>query len=270
MTETLLSFGLGKFLVGVTKYCPTSEAIAERVMRVGGTKDPHVEGVLALKPDLVIANREENAYAPIKFLADRGLVIWVTFPTTVKQAIEDLWMVARIFDRHLEEAQRLTRLENTLRQSRQAEIASRRRYFCPIWHVENEEQGIYWVTFNGQTYAHDVLKICGGINIFATRERRYPLAADLGERSSEETAGRDVRYPRVSPREVVLGSPELILLPSEPFPFGQKHADRIGEILAETPAAKHREIYPIDGRLIAWHGLRIRSALNTLPGYFLR
>ena len=80
------------------------------------------------------------------------------------------------------------------------------------------------MTFNADTYAHDLLRICGGENVFAERERQYPLKADLGEAEPmlpmiRASAGRDTRYPRVTMEEVEAAQPDVILLPSEPFQF---------------------------------------------------
>ena len=87
------------------------------------------------------------------------------------------------------------------------------------------------MTFNAETYAHDLLRVCGGENVFAERERQFPLKADLGEAEplapdDPRVAGRDTRYPRVTLAEVEAAQPDVILLPSEPFPFLETaHAD---------------------------------------------
>src|SRR5690606_26072183 len=91
------------------------------------------------------------------------------------------------------------------------------KVFAPIWYNP-------LMTVNAQTYVHDVIRICGGTNVFAERERRYPLAADLGESEpyspdDSRVQGRDTRYPRITLAEVEAAQPDVILLPSEPFHF---------------------------------------------------
>jgi ABC-type hemin transport system substrate-binding protein len=65
--------------------------------------------------------------------------------------------------------------------------------------------------------------------------------------------------------EIIAAQPDAILLPDEPFAFSENHAQRIAELLAETPAGRRGCIYPIDGSLITWHGTRLARALRELP-----
>ena len=124
------------------------------------------------------------------------------------------------------------------------------------------------MTFNHQTYASDVLRLSGGENIFADRQRLYPLEADLGGATPEDPGERDTRYPRVKLDEILAANPELILLPSEPFSFNEAHRLRINETLAETQAVQSGEVYLVDGSLITWHGTRLARALQVLPSLF--
>ena len=84
------------------------------------------------------------------------------------------------------------------------------------------------MTIHGDTFISDMLDLVGAQNVFADRERRYPLAADLGKAkplSPEKVGARDVRYPRVTMDEVNARAPELVLLPDEPHPFSEADAD---------------------------------------------
>ncbi len=64
------------------------------------------------------------------------------------------------------------------------------------------------MTFNQDTYMSDVLRMFGGVNVFADRERQYPLEADLGLGKPEPPGERDTRYPRVTAAEVIAAQPE--------------------------------------------------------------
>jgi len=108
----------------------------------------------------------------------------------------------------------------------------------------------------------------GGENIFYTRERRYPMAADLGEDEPETAGDRDTRYPRVTRSEIIAGNPELILLPSEPFPYTEMHREEVLSLLRETAAVRSGQVYLVDGSLITWHGTRLARALQELPDLF--
>lgn len=88
MSESLFDLGMGEHLVGVTEYC-IYPLEARALLKVGGTKDVQVNEVLRLSPDLVIANQEENSKEIIEELAER-VNVWLTFPKTVRQVLNDL------------------------------------------------------------------------------------------------------------------------------------------------------------------------------------
>jgi len=113
-----------------------------------------------------------------------------------------------------------------------------------------------------------VLRIFNGINIFANRERRYPLEAELGLVEAELAGDRDTRYPRVRFGEIIEAKPDLILLPGEPYPYGANEAAEMMELLAQTPAAKAGRVFTLDGSLITWTGTRLARALEELPALF--
>ncbi len=69
ITETLFALGAGERVVGVTDYCTHPPEEVARVAKVGGTKDPHLEVILQLAPDLVILNDEENRREDFTWLA---------------------------------------------------------------------------------------------------------------------------------------------------------------------------------------------------------
>ena len=266
VTESLFELDLGDRLLGVTDFCLPPPGAAERLTRVGGTRNPNTEAVIGLQPDLVIANMEENSKAAVEALEGAGLKVWVTFPRTVQQALEVLWTLIGLF-RVKEPAAKIKALEISLEWTERAVQEQRPvRLFCPIWIGEREPPGTWLMTFNQDTYAHDLLARCGGENVFADRVRRYPLEADLGLAEAEDPGERDTRYPRVTLEEIRQGAPEVILFPSEPYQFDQAQVQSLAEQLAETPAVQSGRIHPIDGSLITWHGTRLGRALAELPG----
>jgi len=263
MTQSLIDLGAAEALVGVTDYCPLPAA-ASAVDRVGGPRDFSPETVAGLNPDLVIADQEENSRQGVEALEAAGLSVWLTFPKSVEQVIQLLHTIVRLFRLQQAMAQ-IQVLEVTLDWMRRADT-SHRRVFCPIW-FEAASDGPWWMTFNADTYAHDVLRWCGGHNVFAERQRRYPLEADLGRGGAEAPLERDVRYPRVTLAEIVGAAPEVILLPDEPFTFAQSHEAELVSLLGETPAVRSGRVHRVDGTLIAWPGTRTARALAELPSY---
>jgi ABC-type Fe3+-hydroxamate transport system substrate-binding protein len=188
-------------------------------------------------------------------------LVWVTFPETVKQAIDLLWEITRRFNIPMQ-GHRLAALEKVYEwTAAAAENSAPVRVFCPIWRGDD-----WWMTVNGDTYVSDLLSVCGGDNVFAARQGRYPLEADPA--SPAEAAlpgdGSDTCYPRVTLDEIRAARPEVILLPSEPYAFGQMEAD-FWTAQTELPAAQNRRIHLVDGSLLTWHGTRLAKALQELP-----
>lgn len=270
VTESLFDLGLGNRLVGVTDYCIHPASGVAGLARIGGPKNPNVDRIVALKPDMVIANREENLEPDVIALEAAGLKVWVTFPQTAREAMDILWVLVRVFDVP-REAIKLRALEQCLQWTVQAaRSAPRVRVFCPVWRDTRNHPPAWWMTINRQTYAHDVLENCGGENVFAERERRYPLAAELGGTDPPADApnpveGRDTRYPRVTPDEIRQAAPEVILLPSEPYAFDESDEALVLDAFAGTPAVRAGHVHRVDGSLITWHGTRLAKALAELP-----
>jgi ABC-type Fe3+-hydroxamate transport system substrate-binding protein len=265
LTESLFDLGAGDRLVGITDYCRPPQAEEARMERIGGTKAPDVDAIVQLEPDLVLANKEENGRKSVEMLIDSGLAVWLTFPRSVQEAMDVLRGMVDLL-RIPQAAARLDKLQESLDQTTKAALQERKRVFCPIWEEDHPRVGTWWMTFNRETYCHDLLAHCGGLSVFANRERRIPLEADLGLAEPEAAPDQDTRYPRVTAGEVVLAAPEVILLPSEPYAFGEPDIESIHRALEDTPAARTGNIHLVDGSLITWHGTRLALALAELPG----
>ena len=82
-TETLCRLGLADALVGVTVYCVEPREVVATKTRIGGEKNPDLDKIRALAPDLVIANIEENLREHVATLRGWGIPVWVTYPRTV-------------------------------------------------------------------------------------------------------------------------------------------------------------------------------------------
>lgn len=265
ITETLFDLNLGKRVIGVTEYCVYPADGVAHLPKVGGTKNPSIEQIVALRPELVIANQEENRKEDVEALQAAGIAVWVTFPKTVRDAMNLIWNIMHLFNEQ-SMAARIQLIERTLdwlegiAEARDHQVG-KCKVFAPIWYDP-------LMTFNADTFAHDLLRICGGVNIFAERERRYPLRADLGFEAAyapddPRVAQRDTRYPRVTLDEVIAAQPDVVLLPSEPFPFTDDHAALFKTL--DIPAAHNQRVQLMDGSLLTWHGTRMAQAFATLP-----
>lgn len=267
ITESLFELGLGDAVVGVTDYCIYPEEEVALLPKVGGPKNPNIDLILDLEPDLVIANREENTPTAVQALEMAGIPVWVTFPNTVDETIEMLREMARLFRRR-EAARKVEFLARSVALERRVTRERRVRYFVPIWEGKTGRGLRWWMTFNAQTYSGDLLRLLGGENVFAERERRYPLEADLGLAPPRPVEGRDTRYPRVPLDEVIAARPEVVLLPDEPCSYDEAKRREITSLLSDTPAGKNNRIYLVDGTLLFWFGTRLAKAIAQLPAYF--
>jgi len=263
LTEALVELGLGPRVVGVTDWCVHPAAGVADLPKVGGTKNPHLSRVLELRPDLVIANREENRERDVARLRAAGIPVWVTYPRTVAEGVALVRELAEL-GAPPERAQPLVRgLEAAVARARAAAPARPTRVFCAIWKRP-------WRAVGADTYADDLLALCGGHNVFRARlaprapvSRREPNASGdppAGER--RPVGGRDRRYPIVSDAEIAAARPEVILLPDEPYAFGARDVAELAALA--TPAAVAGRIHCIDGTLISWYGPRIARAIPAV------
>ena len=227
LTEALFALGLGGRVVGVTDWCVHPARAVAGLPRVGGTKDTDVDAVLALAPDLVLANREENTRRTVEKLRAAGLAVWVTYPRTVREAAALLRRLAGLGA----DAQAVARVVEPVEEAVAAgPPAATSRVFCPVWRDP-------WMTVGPDTYAHDLLRLCGGENVFGDRRGR--------------------RYPLVSLAEAEAAAPKVVLLPDEPYPFGPGDAEELGGLLSAR-------IHLVDGTLVSWYGPRILQAIEFL------
>jgi len=259
LSEALVDLGLGERVVGVTEYCVHPPGAFAELPKLGGTKDADVEAIAALEPDLVIANQEENTARVVRALASREIDVWVTYPRTVGEGVLLLEDLARIGAS--EEA--IQRVVEPVRRAYEAALARtadacqrRTTVFCPIWRDP-------WMTIGPDTYIHDLLELCGADNVFGapdtsrTRDR-HGVESDAG--------GGDRRYPLLDLDQLVERAPEVILLPDEPYAFGEKDAETLSAL--DLPAARDGRIHLIDGTLVSWYGPRIAESIRILAGLF--
>lgn len=250
-THSLCALGLADRLVGRTRYCDVAEAAAAPALC--GTKDVDVDAIVALEPDLVVANQEENSRTPLEALAQRGVKVLVSLPRRVEDALTHLARLAKIAGVADQPAvvELLRRGYRALARAAADPTAAGPRAFVPIWMDP-------LMTFNADTFGSDVLSRAGVQNAFADRLRLYPLAADLGKSAPADAGGRDVRYPRVSFDEVRRRAPELVLLPDEPHEFSAADEALCAN---EVPGAR---IVRVSGRDLFWYGAWTIDALPRL------
>ncbi len=224
LTEAVAALGAPDDLVGVTRYC--THGAPAGATRVGGTKNPDVAAVRALAPDLILGNTEENRLVDLQALRDAGLAVWETFPRTVADVGPLLVELAERLGRPGADAGIVETLEAAL-----ADAADRRPRtpvlaLTLIWRKP-------WMALGPDTFADDLLARCGFVNALV---------------------GADERYPRLDP--ALRLRPEVVLLPSEPYAFGETDLPAVADLVPGAPTRL------VDGRLLTWHGPSTPDALR--------
>jgi ABC-type Fe3+-hydroxamate transport system substrate-binding protein len=232
-TETLYRFGFDAEVVGVTKWCVHPRELVQRVPRVGGTKDPDVAAIVALKPDLVVCEREENRKEDVEALRAAGLEVWLSDVRSVEGSLREIRSLGEAVGRP-EAARVLAEEVDAALQEVAAARGPDVPVYCPIWRRP-------WMTLTQDTYAHHVLAAAGARNVFAEGEGRYP------ERGPEEAMEAGAR---------------AVLLPTEPYPFHDK-LDAALEELDEAGFPRER-VLVVDGEALTWYGARAPRGLREV------
>jgi ABC-type Fe3+-hydroxamate transport system substrate-binding protein len=228
-------------LVGATDWCTHPADLT--VTRVRGTKNPDRAAIIALAPDLVIANREENRELDVTRLRDAGLAVWVTVIESVPEALASM---RRLLTGPLGLAvpDWLTAAERAWAGPEEGswagpaagpgpESVARPRVVVPIWRDP-------WMVVGARTFAGDVLARLGLVNAFG--------------------AGPE-RYPRVAVAQIRAAAPDLVLLPDEPYPFTAADGPE------EFPG---RRVVLLPGRLLTWYGPSLATARADLLSFLPR
>jgi ABC-type Fe3+-hydroxamate transport system substrate-binding protein len=209
--------------VGATDWC--SHPADLDVVRIGGTKNPDVRAVTALRPDLVVANEEENRAQDLEALEAAGVQVLVTEVRTLEQAFAELERVlvegcglAR--PRWLDEARRAW-------ESPPPSPYGVRTAVVPIWRRP-------WMVLGSDTFAGDLLSRLGIVNVYGTHPERYP---------------------RVPLDELRAAGAGLVVLPDEPYRFTAGDGP---EAFPGLPAAL------VDGRFLTWYGPSLTGAPSAL------
>ena len=241
-TELLCHLGLAGALVGITVYCREPAELLRGKTRVGGEKDPDLDAIRALEPDLVIANVEENLREHVETLRSWGIAVHVTYPRTAAGAIAMIRELGQVTGTQARADALAGDLKVLLDEART--LTARRtpaRVFYAIWREP-------YMTIGADTYIHDVLALCGAANVFADARERYPA---------------------VTLDAVAARRPEVIVLPDEPFRFRRTHLADFAPY-ADVPAVRDGRIHFVDGKPFSWHGPRLADALRALPALFAR
>jgi ABC-type Fe3+-hydroxamate transport system substrate-binding protein len=213
-------------LVGATDWCTHPPDLDDRgVARVRGTKNPDLAAIAALRPHLVVANKEENRELDVRRLRQHGIPVWVTEIETVPGAVASMRRLFRDVLGLGEDPPWLGEAEQAWCRPVPEPTA---RVVVPIWRDP-------WMVVGHPTFTADLLARAG-----------FEVV----------TAGVEGRYPHVGPE--VLDDPamaDLVLLPDEPYVFTASDGP---EVFRRLPTRL------VSGRLITWYGPSLLAARISL------
>ncbi len=221
-TEFLSALGLDEYLLGITAYCVHPIHYLREKVVIGGTKDLQIEKIKSLKPDLIIANKEENIKEQIEELA-KNIPVWLSDINTVDNALEMMTSLGEICQEEVK-AQKIISIIQEKRQSLGHLPKRKALYF--IW------KDPYMVA-GPNTFISHMMTEAGFENIAPDNEQRYPS---------------------LSMEEIKALNADSILLSSEPYSF------TTGDSLAFWDDKSSVQI--VDGELFSWYGSRMIKAFE--------
>jgi len=220
-TELLFDLGLSEEIVGITKFCIHPEEKVKNVEKVGGTKQLDIEKIKALRPDLIIANKEENERSQVEELMNI-CPVWISDISDLPGAVDMIERVGEMVGKCNNAKALVAAIKQQFANFSILSSGKRVAYF--IWRKP------YMVAGKG-TFIDSMLQKCGLVNAFELE-----------------------RYPEINKAALREVNPDVIFLSSEPYPFREKHID---ELRAIVP---HAEIKLVDGALFSWYGSRLLHA----------
>lgn len=224
-TELLVDLRLRENILGITKFCIHPEDLRKTTTVVGGTKQVHFDKISALKPDIILCNKEENTKEMVEEL-EKIAPVHISDIKTVEDNLELIKQYGLLFNRKQESEGLISKIMERYKEF-QSEMQSYEwkavGYF--IWRKP-------YMAASSDTFIDEMLNICRLKNAFAQVEGRYPEVA-------------------------VESLPQMdgLFLSSEPYPFSQEH---IRELQQHTTA----QITLVDGEYFSWYGSRILIAFD--------
>lgn len=223
LTELLVDLGLEDRIIGVTKFCVHPENLRKNVEVIGGTKDVKIDKVKSLKPDIIIANKEENTPKAVEDLSE-FCTVHVSDVNNFQDVIELIQDYAEIFEVHNKAKSIIENLQEKFKDFKsftKNQPKLKVAYF--IWRKP-------WMLVGNDTFINYMLEL----NNF---ENAYKHLS---------------RYPEVDLNQ--LEDLDFVFLSSEPFPFSEQHFEEI--------PIDNSIIQIVDGEFFSWYGTRLLKAFD--------
>ena len=227
-TELLHDLGIEDQVVGITKFCVHPYHYKSTKQVVGGTKNIKIDKIKALKPDIILCNKEENTKEIVE-ACQEICEVHLSELYTIQDTLELIKYYGERFNTRTRAAnisEKINRNLNDFKIYIKDKPIIKVAYF--IWRNP-------WMVAANQTFIQHLLELNNFENIYANLNR-YP-EVDINKIQQE-------------------GDPEIVMLSSEPYPFKDEHAFEIGRV-----AHHHKTIF-VDGEYFSWYGSRLIKAFN--------
>lgn len=222
ISEYLSDLGLGDAVVGITKFCVHPIEWRKTKEIIGGTKQQHLEQIKELKPDLIIANKEENEKQYVEKLSE-NCPVYVSDVSDFDSALEMMLAIGELTGKPIRAREITDSILSQFALIKKPPSGPIKVGYC-IWKEP-------WMWAGNDTYISNMLSYCGIENIVKTE-----------------------RYPKIEMSEMVQEQPDYIFLSSEPFPFRDQH---IRELHEQFP---NSQFIIVDGEMFSWYGSRMLKA----------
>tara|TARA_R110002049_G_scaffold305407_1_gene501976 strand:- start:2459 stop:3229 length:771 start_codon:yes stop_codon:yes gene_type:complete len=229
ISELIWDLDLHDELVGVTKFCIHPKNLRKEKVTVGGTKNVKLSRLESLKPDLVIANLEENTKDEVEAIAQL-FPTYVSDINTVDQMLRFINDMALICNREKEANEIINKINDTI-----SAIPSKTKKKKAIYLIWNDP----FMSIGGDTFISHMMEKVGFENCFAKMER----------------------YPVLTNEDIKRISPDELWLSSEPFPFKETHRDELQNKFPDI------NVRLVDGEAFSWYGSRIFKVKNYLSSF---
>lgn len=223
-TELLYHLGLDAEVIGITKFCVHPEDWFRNKERIGGTKKLNIEKITSLKPDLIIANKEENEQEQIEELA-KEFPVWISDINTLPDALLMMQVVGQMTGKTIAANALVENVVTGFTNLSKAAQPKRVAYF--IWRDP-------WMSVGKDTFISNMITTMGWENVLADK----------------------ARYPEITLEELKEYKPDAVLLSSEPFPFKEQHIEEVKAVLPDA------EVLLVDGEMFSWYGSRLLKATD--------
>ncbi len=231
ITELLFDLGLNNEIVGITKYCVHPKELIKNKTVVGGVHNIDFATINALKPDLIIANKEENSKSEILQLA-KNQNVWVSDVRNFNQALILIKNIGELTNK-IEAAKEINK--KIVDKFHNNKIAKKNiKVAFLIWKDP-------YMTINKDTFINAMIEMCGLTNVFAKKTEQYP---------------------KITLNEIKQANPNFILLSSEPYNFNDNDAK---EIKYKLPFSK---IKFVDGEMFSWYGSHMLKSYDYFKSLF--